>query len=265
MSRASTAPAQAAATSFLLTTTTLPSRNQFAASNVVRLEGATAADIGKAVAGALDIRSDTDRGKGTPAADAAVVVNPDSQEGASALGLAAALRYPVLFASKDAVPAATTDAIGALNIKKTYVVGGSGSVSDAAMAKLPEATRLGGADAAATGTAVAKEAAAHNVPVNVVYVADQARPVDAAIAATVAARDGGLLLLSPGAKTPAVEKQVDGLGLPLPVDRIVVVRSSTSTSVPWAVITVSVLLAVVGIGLLARAAGKRRAEQGAQP
>jgi hypothetical protein len=189
------------------------------------------------------------------------VVNPDSEEGASALGLAAALRFPVLFATKDDVPAATADAISTLKIQKTYVVGGAASVSDAAMAKLPGATRLGGGDAAATGMAVAKEAAARNVPVNVVYVADQARPLDAALAATVAARNGGLLLLTPGAKTPAAEKQLDGLGLSSMVDRIVVVQSSTSaTSVPWVVIIGSILLAVVGIVLLARAAQKRRAQ-----
>jgi putative cell wall-binding protein len=242
------------------TTTTLPTPNKFATSQVMRLEGATPADIGKAVAGALDLRSDVDRSAKKPAAAAAVVVNPDSQDGAAALGMAAALRYPVLFATKDDVPAATTDAISALNIQKTYVVGGSASVSDAAMAKLPSATRLGGADAAATGMAVAKEAAARNVPVNVVYVADPARPLDAALAATVAARNGGLLLLSPGAKTPAVDKQLDGLGLTSMVDHIVVVRSSTSTSVPWAVIIGSIVLAVLGIALLARAARKRRAQ-----
>jgi hypothetical protein len=128
------------------------------------------------------------------------------------------------------------------------------------MAKLPTATRLGGADGAATSMAVAKEAAARNVPVNVAYVADQARPVDAALAATVAARNGGLLLLTAGAETPAAQKQLDGLGLTAMVDRMVVVRSSTPTAVPWTVITVSGLLAVVGIALLARAARKRRAQ-----
>jgi hypothetical protein len=238
----------------------VPTPNQFAASNVIRLNGATAADIGRAVAGALDTRSDADRSRGAPAVPAAVVVNPDSQEGAAALGMAAALRFPVLFVTKDGVPAATADAIRALAIPKTYVVGDSASVDDAVMAKLPQATRLSGADAAATGMAVAKEAAARNVPVNVVYVADQARPVDAAIAAAVAARNGGLLLLSPGAKAPAAQKQLDGLGLTPMVDRIVVVRSSTPTSVPWAVIAVSILLAVLGIALLARAARKRRAQ-----
>jgi putative cell wall-binding protein len=242
------------------TTTTLPTKNQFAASNVIRLEGATAAEIGQAVAGALDARSDADRSAGTPAVAAAVVVSPDSHEGASALGLAAALRFPVLFVTKDDVPSATADAISALKVQKTYVVGGSASVSDAVMAKLPSATRLGGPDAAATSMAVAKEAAARNVPVNVVYVADQARPLDAAVAATVAARNGGLLLLTPGAETPAAEKQLDGLGLTSAVDRIVVVRSATSTSVPWAVIIGSILLAVVGVALLARAARKRRAQ-----
>lgn len=242
------------------TTTTLPTKNQFAASTVIRLEGATAAEIGRAVAGALDARSDADRSRGAPAVAAAVVVNPDSQEGASALGLAAALRYPVLFVTKDDVPAATADAISDLKIDKTYVVGGSGSVGDAVMAKLPGSTRLGGADTAATSMAVAKEAAARNVPVNVVYVGDQARPLDAAVAATVAARNGGLLLLTQGAETPAAEKQLDGLGLSPMVDRIVVVRSATSaTSVPWPVIIGSILLAVVGVVLLARAKGTRGA------
>jgi putative cell wall-binding protein len=250
-----TTPASTAAT-----TTTVPTRNPFTAGNVIRLDGATAADIGRAVAGALDTRSDADRSRGAPAVAAAVVVNPDSQEGASAPGLAAAMRFPVLFVTKDGVPAATADAISALNIQKTYVVGGAASVSDAVMAKLPDATRLGGADAAATSMAVAKEAAAHNVPANVVYVADQSRPVDAAVAATVAARNGGLLLLTPGAGTPAAEKQLGGLGLSSTVDRIVVVRSSTPTSVPWAVIIVSILLAVLGIALLGRAARKRRAQ-----
>jgi putative cell wall-binding protein len=244
------------------TTTTIPTRNQFAASNVIRLNGATAADIGRAVAGALDVRSDTDRSKGTPAVKAAVVVNPDSQDGAAALGLAAALRFPVLFVTKDGVPAPTADAISALNIPKTYVVGGSASVSDAVMGKLPGATRLDGADAAATSMAVAKEAAAQNVPVNVAYVADPARPVDAALAATVAARNGGLLLLSPGAGAPAAEKLLGGLNLTSTVDRIEVVRSSssTSTSVPWPLIIVSILLAVIGIALLVRAAAKRRSQ-----
>lgn len=55
------------------TTTTLPTKNQFAASTVIRLEGATAAEIGRAVAGALDARSDADRGRGAPAVAAAVV------------------------------------------------------------------------------------------------------------------------------------------------------------------------------------------------
>lgn len=254
-----TTTAAANAPTTAATTTTLPTKNQFAASNVVRLEGATAAEIGKAVAGALDTRSDADRSGGAPAAAAAVVVNPDSQEGAPALGLAAALRFPILFVTKDDVPAATADALSDLRIQKTYVVGGSASVSDAVMAKLPGATRLGGADAAATGMAVAKESVARNVPVNVVYVADPARPVDAALAATVAARNGGLLVLTPGAATPAAEKQLDGLGLTPSVDRFVVVRSSASTSVPWAVITGSIVLAVLGIALLARAARKRGA------
>ena len=121
-----TTTAAAGAPTTVATTTTLPTKNQFAASNVIRLEGATAAEIGRAVAGALDARSDADSSRGAPAVAAAVVVNPDSEEGASALGLAASLRFPVLFVTKDDVPAATADAISDLKIDKTYVVGGSG-------------------------------------------------------------------------------------------------------------------------------------------
>ena len=52
--------------------TTVPTRNPFASSNVIRLDGATAGESGRAVAGALDTRSDADRSRGTPAVAAAV-------------------------------------------------------------------------------------------------------------------------------------------------------------------------------------------------
>jgi hypothetical protein len=170
------------------------------------------------------------------------------------------LRFPVLFVTGDEVPPPTADALRSMAIQRTYVVGSPASVSDAVMAKLPAPTRLGGPDRDATSMAVANEAKARALPVNVVYVADQTRPIDSAVAAAIAARNGGLLLLSPGAGTAAVERQLDELGLAAHVDRIVVVRSSTSTSIPWPVIVVSVLLAVVGVALLYRAARKRRAQ-----
>jgi hypothetical protein len=52
---------------------------------------------------------------------------------------------------------------------------------------------------------------------------------------------------------------VGELGLSASVDQIVVAKSRSTTSVPWALLVASGLLAAVGIVLLDRAATKRRA------
>jgi hypothetical protein len=127
------------------------------------------------------------------------------------------------------------------------------------MAKLPSAKRLGGPDLAATSVAVNNEVKARGLPLNVAFVADEARPVDAAVAAAAVSRLGGLVLLTPGAGASAAEKRIDELGLSVDVDRIVVAKSTSTSSPPWALIVVSALLAAVGIFLLDRAARKKRA------
>jgi hypothetical protein len=241
-----------------VTTTTLPTPSAERA-NVVRLTGATPADIAKAVAGALDVRSDQQKATAVPAFDGAVAVNVASKESAAALAFAASLRLPVLYVDKDGVPAATADTLTAMAIKTTYLIGGPQSVSDAVMAKLPGAKRLGGPDVASTVVAVNNEVKGRGLPMNIAYVADDSRPVDAAVAAAAVARTGGIVLLSPGAGTAAADKQIDQLGLTGAVDKVVVVKSTSSTSPPWALIVVSVLLAALGILLLALAARKRQA------
>ena len=63
------------------------------------------------------------------------------------------------------------------------------------------------------------EVKGRGLPINVAYVADDSRPVDAAAAAAAVARTGGIMLLSPGAGTAAADKQIDQLGLTAPSTR----------------------------------------------
>jgi hypothetical protein len=94
-------------------------------------------------------------------------------------------------------------------------------------------------------------------------VADDSRPVDAAVAAAAVARVGGIVLLTPGARTAAADGQIDQLGLTGGVDKVVVVKSTSSTSPPWALIVVSVALAALGALLLGLAARRKQANASA--
>jgi len=188
----------------------------------------------------------------------AVAVNPDSRESAAALAFAASLRMPVLFVDRDGVPAPTAEAFTSMNIQNTWVIGGPEAVADSALSRLPGAKRLGGADVAATSAAVIKEFQSRGLPTNVAYVADESRPVDAAVAAAAIARTGGILVLTPGGSTGAAEAQLNALGLAGQVDQLVVAESTSPSNVPWALIAVFAGFAVAGIVLLDRAARKNR-------
>jgi hypothetical protein len=246
------------------TTTTLPTSTADKA-KVIRLTGATPADIGKAVAGAMDVRSAEEKTRSIPAFGGAIAVNPASKESAAGLAFAASLRMPVLFVDRDGVPAATADAFTSMNIQNTWVIGGPDAIADSALTRLPGAKRLGGADMAATSAAVINEVKSRGLPVNVAYVADESRPVDAAVAAAAIARTGGVLLLTPGGDTGAAEEQIKALGLSDQVDQIVVAQSTSPTKVPWALIAVFAVLAAAGIVLLERASRKNRDNKGRAP
>ena len=251
---ATTAPA--------VTTTTLALTSTANRSAVLRVTGATAAERAQAVANALDVRSDEEKSRKVPAFGGAVVVNPASEESATAIAFAASQRYPILYVDKDAIPAASANAFNDLAIQKTWVVGGTESVSDSIMGKLPSAQRLGGADINATATAVNNEVKARGLPVNVVYVAEQARSVDAAVAGAAVARIGGLLLVTPGADSTAAEKMLNGLGLSDSVDQIFVTKSTSPSSVPWVLFVVIGIFALAGLVLLGWARQKSLATGG---
>ena len=203
-----------------------------AADKVTRLAGTSPADTARAVAVAMDRRTEAARAADVPAFDAVVVVNPATREAAAAAGLAAARRLPILFVDANGVPAATTDALRALDVTSTLVVGGSSAVSDGVLGALPGARRLGGGDPYAVSRAVVAESVARGLPPNIVYVADGEQPFDAALLGSAAGRTSGLLLLVPGADAAAAEQALDGLGLRNGVDRLIVARSVGLTGGP---------------------------------
>lgn len=239
----------AATTTPASTTTTAPTSTA-GRSDVTRITGATPAELGQAIAEAMDVRTPEERARSAPAFKTAVVVNPTSPEASTGIALAAAARSPVLFVDADALPPATADAFNAMGIQDTIVIGGPAAVSDAVAGRLPAPKRLGGPDVATTNAAVIAEVQARGLPVNVAFLADQARPVDAAVAAAAVARTGGVLIVNPGADPAAAESALDRMGLDGAVDRIVVAASTGAASVPWVILAVSGLLAVAGLGLI---------------
>lgn len=247
------------------TTTTIPTPTA-GRSDVVRLTGATPADLAKAVAEAMDVRTAEEKSRPVPAFTAAVVVDPATPEATTAIAFAAANRYPMLFVGPDSVPAATADTFNAMGIQNTWVVGGPGVVPDDIMGRLPGPRRLGGANVKDTTAAVVNESKTRGMPVNVVWVADDAEPVDAAVAGAAVARVGGLLLVNPGADPIVAERDLADLGLTGSVDKIVAVKSNPTSNIPWAILIVSGFLAFAGIALIlaarARAIGSRPASAG---
>ena len=202
------------------------------ADEIVRYAGSPA-EVAKAIAIGIDRRTPEEKAAGVPSFDAAVIVNPASQEAFAAAGMAASLRMPILFTDgRDGVPAATREALSALNIATALVVGNSGVISDAVLASLPGPKRLGGADLAAVNRSVLSESVARRLPVNIVHVADSNQPFDAALSAAAVARTGGLQVITPGADTTAANQVLDGVGLRPGVDRLVVARSLPALSGP---------------------------------
>lgn len=225
--------------------------------DVVRIGGPDRAATAVAIADTMDLRSKDDREAGKPAFAAAVVVNPDSAEATAAVAMAAALRLPMLFTTRDALPAVTSEALASSKVGSTLVVGGTTAVSDSVLAALPGAKRLAGRDAGMTSEAVVAEGIARGLPRNQVFVAAPDRPVEAALLGSAAARLGGVLVLRDGGAGD-LAATLDRLQLGPAVDRVFVVGQDSQTSVPWVLIVGSVLLAIIGAGLLAAGRARRK-------
>ncbi|MFN2606417.1 MAG: sialidase family protein [Acidimicrobiales bacterium] len=226
-----------------------------------RINGSDDADTARRIALMLDPRDAATKAKGTPAFDAAVVVNPASPDAATGSALAAALRMPVLFTQRDALPSATTEALAALSVRTTLVVGGVGSVGDAVLGKLPGARRLGGTDPTLTSEAVAAEAVARDVPPDVVYVVDGERPAEMAATGAAVAQVGGIMLAEPSAGVAAARRSLGRLALTPRVDRLVVARADLGGTSTGLRLALAILIFVIGIATLVLALAHRDDER----
>lgn len=132
-----------------------------------------------------------------------VVASGENSRLADALavgGPAATSARPVLLTTRDLVPGATREAIDAIGVRQTLVVGGTAAVSDAVAASLPEASRVAGPDRFATAAAVADHFAP-SLGLDQVAVAAGVAPglIDALAAGSLGAPT---LLVMPGALPP---------------------------------------------------------------
>jgi hypothetical protein len=90
---------------------------------------------------------------------------------------------------------------------------------------LPNSQRLGEGDQYGTSKAVAKESIDRGLPSNMVYVANGARPMDAALLGAVVGRATGIMVLSPGPANTTAASTAAVAGLK-GIDRLVLVNGS---------------------------------------
>jgi len=138
--------------------------------------------------------------------DTAIIANaynfPDSL---SIAPYAASKGYPILLVDKSTIPAKTTDALKALSIRKTIIVGGTGVVSDTVKNKLPSPLRISGIDRFETGTQVLRRL---NFSTDRVYVANGMNFPDALSGSVLAAKDNAPLLLTYSYQLPDTVRKV---------------------------------------------------------
>ena len=174
---------------------------------ITRISGVTPADLAAAVARALDGRSPAEKAATPPlpAFDAAVLVNPSHPSASAVAALAANRRLPVLLTEAGAAPRATIEALAALGVTRTLLVGSADVVGPEVEAAVPGPLRLTGADPYAASASVVKESLVRGLPGNIAYLADGAEPMHGALLGAAVARLGGILLLVPGGRPADAE------------------------------------------------------------
>ncbi|HVM36604.1 MAG TPA: cell wall-binding repeat-containing protein [Actinomycetota bacterium] len=187
-------------------------------SQILRVGGEDPAETAAAVAHAMDTRTQTQKDNNAAAFPKAVIVNPETRAAATAVGLAASVKYPILFVTKDSVPEATSKALEDLDITSTFVVGGTNVISDEVMGLLPEPQRLDGTTTFEVSTSVMKASVELGVPQNILY-ASNGTVTDAALLAASVARRGGTFFYGGG--VAKARRAASELGIGSVMDRLV--------------------------------------------
>lgn len=127
--------------------------------------------------------------------DTAMVVSGENfPDGISAASYAARKGYPVLLSREQSVPDATNRAIADLGVEKTFVIGGTSTLSTSVAQSLPNAERIAGSNRYSTNVAV-MERFESDTPEQVM-VATGREYADALTGAALAAKQGkGILLI----------------------------------------------------------------------
>jgi putative cell wall-binding protein len=167
------------------------------AAGITRL-GVDPADTARLIAEAADRRTAAQRAAGLPAFDGAIIANPNSRQAVAAADLAAARRLPILYVTRDTLPAETAAALTELGIARTLVIGDANAVSDAVMGQLPSPQRVAGADVYATSSALVTPARQRGVPDNVTYITDGTDPIETALLGAPLGRIGAMELVAKG-------------------------------------------------------------------
>lgn len=117
--------------------------------------------------------------------------------------IAAVKGIPILLVEQDSVPKVVSDFIQESGINKSYVIGGTGVVSDSVKDALPKAERLGGGDRYATNIEVLKEFE-NLVNGATIFFANgsDSHLIDSLAGAPMVAKFGGLIVLSNNETVP---------------------------------------------------------------
>lgn len=150
--------------------------------SVIRIQGENRFDTAAKVAENL----------GSTNGKAVIAYGDNYPDAMSISAWAAQNNVPILLTQNNNVPAATSEALKALGISESIVVGGSAVVSDPIMAQFPGAKRYSGPNRYATSTAINNHLSRN---LSYIYIASGNNFSDALVGAVLAAKNQGTLAL----------------------------------------------------------------------
>ena len=190
---------------------------------IVRLSSPGPGGTAALIARTMDRRTQAQKDDREPAFDGAVIVDPRSRSAVAASVLAANRRLPVLHASGDTVPAATSAALRDLAIPSTLVIGDDDVITDDALDDLPRPKRLGGDSVVETSESVLRESRRRGLPTNVVFASRDTQRMQAALMGAAVGRLGATLLLTEQGRVAAARDAVRAVKMRWKVDHLMVV------------------------------------------
>lgn len=132
---------------------------------------------------------------GSDSGEIALASGLDFADGLSISPIAAKQNMPILLTLKDTLPDVVLDYINTLNIKKSYVIGANGAISDDVARKLSNAERLGGKNRYETNKVIFDKFKP-DIDLNSLYISSGLNFPDALSISALAGKDSNFLILS---------------------------------------------------------------------